>query len=81
MHEIMFIHGMGNGVLRKETHRQLSRSKDKRRAHGQRAVRSENTRLALGRTGVFLGPGLSHARPMPSGLTPILGGYKGQLSF
>ncbi|MET4072869.1 Smr/MutS family protein [Hymenobacter sp. UYCo722] len=28
MHEIVFIHGMGNGVLRKEIHRQLSRNKD-----------------------------------------------------
>jgi len=28
MHEIIFIHGMGNGVLRKEIHRQLSRNKD-----------------------------------------------------
>ncbi|GAC1597645.1 MAG: hypothetical protein NVS3B25_22860 [Hymenobacter sp.] len=28
MHEIVFIHGMGNGVLRKELHRQLSRNKD-----------------------------------------------------
>jgi hypothetical protein len=28
MHEIIFIHGMGNGVLRKEMHRQLSRNKD-----------------------------------------------------
>ena len=28
MHEIIFIHGMGNGVLRKELHRQLSRNKD-----------------------------------------------------
>ena len=28
MHEIIFIHGAGNGVLRKEIHRQLSRNKD-----------------------------------------------------
>ena len=28
MHEIVFIHGMGSGVLRKEIHRQLSRNKD-----------------------------------------------------
>ncbi len=28
MHEIVFIHGMGNGTLRKEIHRQLSRNKD-----------------------------------------------------
>ena len=28
MHEIVFIHGVGNGVLRKELHRQLSRNKD-----------------------------------------------------
>ncbi|AMR29112.1 hypothetical protein A0257_19790 [Hymenobacter psoromatis] len=28
MHEIIFIHGTGNGVLRKEIHRQLSRNKD-----------------------------------------------------
>jgi hypothetical protein len=28
MHEIVFIHGMGTGVLRKEIHRQLSRNKD-----------------------------------------------------
>ena len=28
MHEIVFIHGVGNGVLRKEIHRQLSRNKD-----------------------------------------------------
>ena len=27
IHEIVFIHGMGNGVLRKEIHRQLSRNK------------------------------------------------------
>ena len=28
MHEIVFIHGTGNGTLRKEIHRQLSRNKD-----------------------------------------------------
>ena len=28
MHEIIFIHGAGNGTLRKEIHRQLSRNKD-----------------------------------------------------
>ncbi|MGI4871954.1 MAG: Smr/MutS family protein [Janthinobacterium lividum] len=28
MHEIVFIHGAGNGTLRKEIHRQLSRNKD-----------------------------------------------------
>ncbi|GAB3571211.1 Smr/MutS family protein [Hymenobacter daeguensis] len=28
MHEIVFIHGLGNGTLRKEIHRQLSRNKD-----------------------------------------------------
>lgn len=28
MHEIIFIHGLGNGTLRKEIHRQLSRNKD-----------------------------------------------------
>ena len=28
MHEIVFIHGLGTGVLRKEIHRQLSRNKD-----------------------------------------------------
>lgn len=28
MHEIIFIHGTGSGVLRKEIHRQLSRNKD-----------------------------------------------------
>ena len=28
MHEIIFVHGMGNGTLRKEIHRQLSRNKD-----------------------------------------------------
>ena len=28
MHEIVFVHGMGSGVLRKEIHRQLSRNKD-----------------------------------------------------